>query len=90
MKAIDDYEEHTKTNFVVLEKKKHFGNLELWPPANSKLYWQGPLINNVSIYTPNGIPFFVAGRKVLTCHLGKDMAVLKKKKICSYKRCKTG
>ncbi|KAG8452070.1 hypothetical protein GDO86_004025, partial [Hymenochirus boettgeri] len=26
MKAIDDYEEHTKTNFVVLEKK-HFGNL---------------------------------------------------------------
>ncbi|XP_069811949.1 calcium-responsive transcription factor-like [Dendropsophus ebraccatus] len=78
MQAVSDYEENTISNFVVLEKKKNFGNEAC--PVNSafKIHWYGPVVNNISIVDFTGVPYTIVGRKVLNCHLGKDLATSQK------------
>ncbi|XP_040269332.1 uncharacterized protein LOC121001400 [Bufo bufo] len=78
--AVADYEEYTISNFVVLEKKKLFGNEACPISSASKIYWNGPVVNNASIVEYTGVPYIIIGRKVLNCHLGKDLAISQKRR----------
>ncbi|OCT81635.1 hypothetical protein XELAEV_18028458mg [Xenopus laevis] len=80
MYAIHVFEESSKTNFVVIEKKKHFGDKDFWPCKNSTVHWHGTNVDGVCITQFTGVPYVIVGRKVFNCHLGKDLSLPKKKK----------
>ncbi|XP_031757895.1 uncharacterized protein LOC100497061 [Xenopus tropicalis] len=65
MYAINVFEESSKTNFIVIEKK-NFGNKDFWPC--------------IPITEFTGVPHVIVGGKVFNCHLGKDMSLTKKRK----------
>ncbi|XP_056155855.1 calcium-responsive transcription factor-like [Lampris incognitus] len=59
------YEEDTLTKFIVSTKDKAFGQ-EDPTPGSKKIMWELK-------YVPfDGVPFMVVGRKVYSCHQGKD------------------
>ncbi|XP_077121104.1 uncharacterized protein LOC143776062 [Ranitomeya variabilis] len=78
--AITDFEENTTSNFIVLEKQKNFGNEAFRPSSKMSIHWHGPRVRTVSLIEYTGVPFIIAGRKVLCCHLGKDLALPQKKR----------
>ncbi|XP_044133585.1 uncharacterized protein LOC122926276 [Bufo gargarizans] len=84
MQAVDEFEEYTASNFVVVEKQKHFGNEAFRPTTKVTVHWEGPVINNVCLNEYSGVPFIIVGRKVLGCHLGRDRAVAQKKRYAEY------
>ncbi|XP_073520659.1 uncharacterized protein [Phyllobates terribilis] len=78
--AITDFEESTTSNFIILEKQKNFGDEAFRPSSKISIHWHGPRVKNVSLLEYTGVPFGIAGRKVLCCHLGKDLALPQKKR----------
>ncbi|KAM4050462.1 uncharacterized protein ACNLHF_016233 [Anomaloglossus baeobatrachus] len=78
--AITDFEESTTSNFIVLEKQKNFGNEGFRPSSKVSIHWHGPQVRNVCLLEYTGVPFIIAGRKVLCCHLGQDLCLPQKKR----------
>ncbi|XP_075184917.1 uncharacterized protein LOC142256862 isoform X2 [Anomaloglossus baeobatrachus] len=72
MLIISEFKESTAANYIVLETHKDFGNEEFRPTSKFPVHWEGPVINNVSLYEYSGVPFILVGRKVLGCHFETD------------------
>ncbi|XP_053568459.1 uncharacterized protein LOC128658038 [Bombina bombina] len=90
LKAVTDFEENTKSNFICLKKTKNFGSKEFQANPKSRIHWEGPSIQKDLLLKFSGIPYVIAGTKILQCHLGKDTAISKKRKYAELRDGKQG
>lgn len=86
--AVGEYEENTKSNFVTFERTKNFANTDFWPHSKSRIHWQSVFFQDLPETEWSGIPYMIVGRRVLICHLGKDLSISKKNKYEKGKKIK--
>ncbi|XP_044138750.1 uncharacterized protein LOC122929296 isoform X2 [Bufo gargarizans] len=79
-KDISSFEESTKSNFIILQKSKNFGNEDFKASGNERILWKSPNVKGSILISFTGVPYLIVGRKSLQCHLGRDLNRHKSKK----------